>query len=162
MSGIQIQGEAKGKLRTARSGPAAAERGTVSAARRTFLRRAATAALLLGAGLAPAATARAQELDFGQIDKFESLGTGTLHVGEPPKTIVDDGDRHTVFLTIYEADARTKVYWKSLDDGAPRTTVIPGRGVQAFQTAGLLRLEAVGEPAREVKYGYVLLRLKNR
>jgi len=34
--------------------------------------------------------ARAQEIDFGQINKFESLGTGTLQVGAPPKTIIDE------------------------------------------------------------------------
>ena len=44
--------------------------------------------------------ARAQEIDFGQINKFESLGTGTLLVGAPPKAIIDDGNRHVVVLTI--------------------------------------------------------------
>ncbi len=34
----------------------------------------------------------AQEIDFGKIDKFESLATGTLDVGAPPNTIIDDGD----------------------------------------------------------------------
>jgi hypothetical protein len=106
----------------------------------------------------------AQEItfNFDQIDKFESFGTGTLDVGSPPKTIIDDDERHTVILTVWEADAQTKVYWKSLDGGAPRTTVMPGRGVQTFQTAGELKLEAVGEPHHQVKYGYVLLRLKNK
>jgi len=32
--------------------------------------------------------------------------------------------------------------------------------VQTFQTAGELKLEAVGEPNREVQYGYVLLGLQ--
>jgi hypothetical protein len=103
---------------------------------------------------------RAQEIDFSQIDKFESLGTGTLQVGDPAKTIVDDGGRYTVFLTIYEADADTKASWTSTDTGAAKTTVIPGRAVQAFQTAGAFRLEATGEPYHSVKYGYVLLHLK--
>jgi hypothetical protein len=102
----------------------------------------------------------AQDIDFGQIDEFESLGTGTLHVGMPPKTIVDDGERHTVVLTIWEADAETKVYWKPLNGDAPRTTIIPGKAVQAFQTAGDFRLEALGDPYHRVKYGYLLLRLK--
>ena len=63
-------------------------------------------------------------------------------------------------LTIWDADAETKVSWRSTDGNAPRTTIIPGRGVQTFQTAGELKLEAVGEPNREVQYGYVLLGLQ--
>jgi hypothetical protein len=105
-------------------------------------------------------SARAQEIDFSQIDKFESLGTGTLHGGDQPKTIVDDGDRHTVILTIWEADTETTVHWQPVDASGPKTTVIPGTGVQAFQTAGAFRLEAAGDSGRSVKYGYVLLRLK--
>jgi len=104
--------------------------------------------------------ARAQEFDFGQINKFESLGTGTLNVGAPPKTIIDDGERHIVILTIWEADAETKVYWKPPDEDAPRTTVIPGRRIQTFQTAGEFKLEAIGEPNRHVEFGYVLLGLR--
>ncbi len=104
----------------------------------------------------------AQEVDFGEIDKFQSLGTGTLHVGAPPKTIVDDRERHVVVLTIWDADAETKVYWKSPDGNAPRTTVIPGRGIQTFQTAGEFKLEAIGEPNRRVEYGYVLLGLRQQ
>lgn len=104
---------------------------------------------------------RAQGINFDQIDKFESFGTGTLNVGSPPKTIIEDDERHTVILTVWEADAQTKVYWKSLDGGASRTTVIPGRGVQTFQTAGEFKLEAVGDPYHQIKYGFVLLRLKN-
>ena len=50
----------------------------------------------------------AQEIDFGAIDKFQSLGSGTLHVGDPPKSIVDDDERHAVLLTIWDADARRK------------------------------------------------------
>jgi len=104
--------------------------------------------------------AQAQEIDFDQINKFESVGKGTLNVGEPPKTIVDDNERHVVILTIWDADAETKVYWKPLDADAPQTTLIPGRGIQTFQTAGLFKLEAVGEPGHEVQYGYVSLGLK--
>jgi hypothetical protein len=103
----------------------------------------------------------AQEINFDQINKFESLGTGTLHVGTPPKTIINDGERHVVVLTIWDADAETKVYWRSPDGNDPRTTIIPGKGIQTFQTAGEFKLEAVGEPNREVNYGYVLLGLKH-
>jgi hypothetical protein len=93
----------------------------------------------------------AQEIDFGKIDKFESLASGILQVGAPPKTIVDDGERHVVVLTIWDADAETKVYWRSPDGNTPPTTVIPGRGVQTFQTLGEFKLEAVGEPNHEVQ-----------
>jgi hypothetical protein len=117
------------------------------------------ALLLAGAALSPEA-ASAQEINFDQINKFESLGTGTLHVGAPPKTIIDDGERHVVVLTIWDADAETKVYWRSPDGNDDRTTMIPGKGIQTFQTAGEFKLEAVGEPNREVNYGYVLLGLR--
>jgi len=112
---------------------------------------------LLAATVVLPTEGRVQETDFGKIDKFESLSSGTLRVGSPPKTIVDDGARHLVVLTIWDADAETKVYWRSPDGNAPRTTVIPGRGIQTFQTVGEFKLEAVGEPNREVQYGYVLL-----
>jgi hypothetical protein len=77
----------------------------------------------------------AQEIDFGKVDKFESLASGTLHVGAPPKTIVDDGERHVIILTIWDADAETKVYWLSPDGNAPRTTVIPGSARQYAPSA---------------------------
>jgi hypothetical protein len=127
------------------------------------LRTVAILALLLAARAAiwPDG-ASAQEINFDQINKFESLGTGTLHVGAPPKTIIDDGERHVVVLTIWDADAETKVYWRSPDGNDPRTTMIPGKGIQTFQTAGEFKLEAVGEPNREVNYGYVLLGLRKR
>jgi hypothetical protein len=102
----------------------------------------------------------AQEINFDQINKFESLGTGTLHVGAPAKTIIDDRERHVVILTIWDADAETKVYWRSPDGNDARTTIIPGKGIQTFQTAGEFKLEAGGEPNREVNYGYVLLGLR--
>jgi hypothetical protein len=116
---------------------------------------------LLAATVVLPGKVRAQDIDFGKIDKFESLSSGTLRVGAPPKTIVDDRERHVVVLTIWDADAETKVYWRSPDGNAPRTTVIPGRGVQTFQTIGEFKLEAVGEPNREVQYGCVLLGLRN-
>jgi hypothetical protein len=121
-------------------------------------RIAMSAALLGVVTLALPSAGRAQEIDLSKIDKFESLSTGTLRVGSPPKTIVDDGERHVIVLTIWDADAETKVYWRS--SSGPRTTVIPGRGVQTFQTLGELKLEAVGEPAHEVQYGYMLLGLE--
>jgi hypothetical protein len=125
----------------------------------TMLRIVTAMALLMPAFFL-ASGAQAQEIDFGQINKFESVGKGTLSVGEPPKTIVDDNERHVVILTIWDADAETKVYWKPPDADAPRTTVIPGRGIQTFQTAGQLKLEAIGEPSHQVQYGYVLLGLR--
>ena len=109
----------------------------------------------------PGATC-AQEIEFDRIDKFESLGTSTLHVGAPPKTIVDDGERHLVILTIWQSDADTKVYWRSPDGNVAKTTIIPGKGIQTFQTAGELRLEAVGAPGHRVEYGYVLLGLRTQ
>ncbi len=39
-------------------------------------------------------------------------------------------------------------------------TTLPGRGIQTFQTAGELHLEAIGEPDHRVEYGYVLLGLR--
>jgi hypothetical protein len=125
----------------------------------TILRIMSVLALLVPALLLPL-YGRAQEIDFDQINKFESVGKGTLNVGEPPKTILDDNERHVVILTIWDADAETKVYWKSADADTPRTTVIPGRGIQTFQTAGLFKLEAVGQPSHQVQYGYVLLGLR--
>jgi hypothetical protein len=114
---------------------------------------------LLGAATPVPAKVNAEEIDFDQINRFESVTTGTLHVGAPPKTIVDDGERHVVILTIWDADAETKVYWKA-PDGNSRTTVIPGKGIQTFQTAGEFKLEAIGEPNRTVEYGFMLLGLR--
>jgi hypothetical protein len=125
------------------------------------LRILAALALLCGTGhLCGYASASAQEINFDKINKFESFGTGALRVGAPPKTIVDDGERHMVILTIWDADAETKVYWRPPDANDAHTTVIPGRGIQTFQTAGEFRLEAIGEPNRQVEYGYVLLGLR--
>ena len=121
---------------------------------------AALALLLCSGATLVSEVAYAEEIDFDRIDKFESLTTGTLRVGAPPKTIVDDGERHVVILTIWDADAETKVYWRSPDGNDPRTTMIPGKGIQTFQTAGEFKLEAIGEPNREVQYGYVLLGLR--
>ncbi len=120
-----------------------------------------TALVLLFCGTAlPCDYLSAQEINFDKINKFETLGTGTLRVGAPPKTIIDDDERHIVILTIWDADAETKVYWRSPDANDARTTVISGKGVQTFQTAGEFRLEAIGEPNRQVEYGFVLLGLR--
>jgi hypothetical protein len=127
--------------------------------KRLTLRQLVTVIAFLGAVTLVSATVNAEEIDFDQINKFESLATGTLNVGAPPKTLVDDGERHVVILTIWDADAETKVYWKS-PDGNARTTIMPGRGIQTFQTAGEFRLEAIGEPNHHVEYGYMLLGLR--
>jgi len=121
----------------------------------------AVLALLCLAAAPVSEAAYAQDIDFGQIDKFESFGTGTLDVGSPPRTIVDDDERHLVILTIWNAaDAETKVYWKSPDGNVPRTTIVPGKGVQTFETAGEFKIEALGDPNHRVEYGYVLLGLR--
>ena len=125
-----------------------------------ILRALAVLVLVYGSNTLPPCDLSAQEINFDQIDRFESLGTGTLRVGEPPKTIIDDGQRHVVILTIWNADAETKAYWRSPDGNDARTTIIPGKGIQTFQTAGEFKLEAVGQPNREVNYGYVLLGLR--
>jgi hypothetical protein len=127
------------------------------------LARMATTLALLCAGISVLpGNVCAQAIDFSQIDAFESMGTGTLRGSSPPKTIVDDDERHTIFITIWESDTDAKVYWKSLDENLPRTTIISGPGVHAFQTAGEFRLEASGDATHTVKYGYVLLRLRKQ
>ena len=75
--------------------------------------------VLLCASAATLEKVNPQEIDFSQINKFETLATGTLHVGTPPKTVVDDGEQHVVILTIWDADTETKVYWRSPDGTAP-------------------------------------------
>ena len=127
-----------------------------------FMRVAATLALLYAGAIFHSENASAQVVDFGSIDAFESMGTGTQRGGSPPKTIVDDGERHTVFITILESNTEAKVYWKPTDGDHPQTSIIRGPGVQAFQTAGEFRIEALGDENHSVKYGYVLLRLKKR
>ena len=123
--------------------------------------------ILVSAALSPLGAmlvvgpAGAQLIDFSKIDAFESLSTGTQSGASPPKTIVDDGNRHIVLFTILEANADAKVYWRAFDGDPPdRTTVISGPGVQAFQTACEFRLETLGDESRTVKYAYMLFRLK--
>jgi len=101
----------------------------------------------------------AQMIDFGQIDSFESMGTGTQQGGSRPKTIVDDGEWHTVIFTILDSSTDAKIYWRSPD--GDQTTIIRGPSVKAFQTAGTFKVEALGNENQSFKYGYVLFRLKN-
>ena len=49
----------------------------------------AVSALVWADAMSDARNAAAQVIDFGQIDSFENLGTGTQRGGSPPKTIVD-------------------------------------------------------------------------
>ena len=104
--------------------------------------------------------ATAQVIDFGQIDSFETLGTGTQRSRSPPKTIVDDGEWHTVVFTILDSNAEAKIYWRSPE--GPQTMIVHGRSVKAFQTAGEFRIEALGDANHSFKYGYVQFRLKNK
>jgi hypothetical protein len=125
----------------------------------SLIRTATIFALLFACILFRLENADAQVFDFGQIDAFESMGTGTQTGGAPPKTIIEDGERHTVLLTILESNTDAKVYWKSPD--GDQTTIIRGPSVKAFQTAGKFKIEALGNDTHSFKYGYVLLRLKN-
>ena len=74
--------------------------------KRLTLRQLVTVIAFLGAVTLVSATVNAEEIDFDQINKFESLATGSLNVGAPPKTLVDDGERHVVILTIWERRRR--------------------------------------------------------
>ena len=63
--------------------------------------RAVTILVLLCAGMSVRSeSVCAQVMDFSQIDAFESIGTGTVHGGSSPKTVIDDGERHTIFITV--------------------------------------------------------------
>jgi hypothetical protein len=123
----------------------------------TFSRWIVSYALLGLAVTAVPAGISAQEIDFSRIGAFESLGSGTVRTGAPPKTAVDDDEQHAVFLTIWNSDTDAKVYWKALDSDKEQTTVIHGTGVRVFQTNGEFKIQAVGEGDHEVKYDYVLL-----
>jgi hypothetical protein len=123
-----------------------------------FMCTAAALTLLFAAPTFHVQTVRAQVFDFGQIDAFESMGTGTQRGGSPPKTIVDDSERHTIFFTILESNTEAKIYWKS--DNGNQTTLIHGPSVKAFQTVGQFKIEALGDENHSFKYGYMLFRLK--
>jgi hypothetical protein len=124
--------------------------------------RIASCALLGLAIIAAPAALPAQEVDFSRIGGFESLGSGSVHTGSPPKTLVDDDQQHAIFLTIWDSNADAKVYWKPLDGNQEQTTLIQGNGVRAFQTNGEFKIQAVGEGDHEVKYNYVLLHLRKK
>jgi hypothetical protein len=124
-----------------------------------LIRIATILALLYVGVLFHSENASAQVFDFGQIDAFESMGAGTQRGGSPPKTIIDDSEQHTVFLTILESSTEAKIYWKSPD--GEQTTIIRGASVKAFQTAGQLRIEALGDEKHSFKYGYAVFRRKN-
>jgi hypothetical protein len=118
--------------------------------------------MLALAVIAVPATLPAQEIDFSRIGGFESMGSGTVRTGSPPKTLVDDDEQHAIFLTIWNSDTDAKVYWKPLDGDKEQTTTIQGNGVRAFQTNGEFKIQAVGDGDREVKYNYVLLHLRKK
>ena len=141
------------------NGPCAVARGrgTVTFERLTHV--AAIFTLLFADAIFHTEIAGAQVFDFGQIDAFESMGQGTQRGKSPPKTIVDDGDRHTVFFTILEANTEAKIYWKS--DNGDQTTLIHGPGVKAFQAIGQFKIEALGDETHSFKYGYMLLHQKS-
>ena len=127
-----------------------------------FGHRVASCALLGLAIIAAPAALPAQEVDFSRIGGFESLGSGSVHTGSPPKTLVDDDQQHAIFLTIWDSNGDAKVYWKPLDGNQEQTTLIQGNGVRAFQTNGEFKIQAVGEGDHEVKYNYVLLHLRKK
>ena len=106
-----------------------------------------------------AQNASAQVFDFGQIDAFESLGSGTQRGGSAPKTLVDDDQRHVVVFTILESDTDAKIYWRSADGN--QTTLMRGQGVKVFQVLGQFKIEALGDANHSFKYGYTLFRLKD-
>ena len=106
-----------------------------------------------------AQNASAQVFDFGQIDAFESLGSGTQRGGSAAKTLVDDDQRHVVVFTILDSDTDAKIYWRSADGN--QTTLMRGQGVKVFQVLGQFKIEALGDANHSFKYGYTLFRLKD-
>jgi hypothetical protein len=74
-----------------------------------FMRVAAILALLYAGAFFHSENASAQVFDFGQIDAFETMGTGMQRGGSPAKTIVDDNERHVVFFTILESNTRRSI-----------------------------------------------------
>ena len=112
--------------------------------------------------MAAPAMLSAQEIDFSRVGGFESMGSGTVRTGSPPKTLVDDDEQHAIVLTIWNSEIDAKVYWKPLDGDKKQTTTIQGNGVRAFQTNGEFKIQAVGDGDHEVKYNYVLLHLRKK
>lgn len=109
--------------------------------------------------VAPPDRTSAQEIDFSRIGAFESMGSGKVRAGSPPKTLVDDDEQHAIFRN---SDTDAKVYWKALDSDQEQTTLIHGTGVRAFQTNGEFKIQALGEGDHEVKFDYVLLHLRKK
>lgn len=122
-----------------------------------FIRVAAALALVF-TGPFQSVSASAQVIDFGRLDAFETMGTGTQRGGSPPKTVIDDGEEHTIFFTILESNTEAKIYWKSAS--GEQSTIIRGQSVRAFQTVGEFRIEALGDEKHSFKYGYAVFRLK--
>jgi hypothetical protein len=123
-----------------------------------FIRVAAALTLVYAGSVFYPGHASAQMIDFGHIDSFESMGTGTQRGGAKPKTIIDDGEWHTVLFTILDSSAEAKISWRSPE--GDQTTIVHGSAVKAFQTAGTFKVEALGNENQSFKYGYVLFRLK--
>src|SRR3974377_598046 len=124
-----------------------------------FMRLVTTFVLLYATAPFYAQDVSAQVFDFGQIDAFEALGSGTQRGGSAPKTLVDDDQRNGVVFTILESDTEAKIYWKSADGN--QTTLMRGQGVKVFQVTGQLKIEALGDANHSFKYGYTLFRLKD-
>jgi hypothetical protein len=66
--------------------------------------RALRHALLCAAVGAPPTYLNAQEIAFGRISAFESMGSEPAQRGALSKKLVDDAVRHDVFLTIWDSD----------------------------------------------------------
>jgi hypothetical protein len=126
----------------------------------TLTRIAMILALLYAGALFYPENVGAQVFDFGQIDAIDSMGTGTQRGGSPPKTIVDDSERHTIVFTILESNTEAKIDWTSSD--GDQMTIIRGSSLKAFQILGRFRIEALGDESKSFKYGYVLFRLKDK
>jgi hypothetical protein len=126
----------------------------------SLIRISTIVALLYAGALSYSENVRAQVFDFGQIDSIDAMGTGTQRGGSPPKTIVDDGERHTMVFTILESNTEAKIDWTSSD--GDQTTIIRGPSLKAFQILGRFRIEALGDESKSFKYGYVLFRLKDK
>jgi hypothetical protein len=95
---------------------------------------------------ASSSRSRTDDIPAGRVLKFP-LGSADHVIAQMPSEL-------------FQVAPALQVYWKSADGNASKTTIIPGKGIQTFQTAGEFRLEAIGEPNRQVEYGYVLLGLR--
>lgn len=118
------------------------------------------AATLVAAGVVPSG-GNAQEMNLSRIGAFESLGTGSVRGGSPPKIVVDDDGQHAIVLTIWGSDGDSKVFWNPVNGGEQQSTIIHGTGVHAFQTSGQFKIQAIGERDNQVQYGFILFRLRD-